>query len=94
MPELPRRLDRRVDALRDLRRLGEEWAYVVVPLRDEASGDAVSLPADALVPGQRVRLFLSDVEAMPTAFDRESCGSTTAARAETGDESEISLHVQ
>ena len=64
-------------------RLGEGWAYVVVPLRDEASGDAVSLPADALVPGQRLRLFLSDVEATPTALDPDDRESWVYHRGES-----------
>lgn len=45
--------------------LGDGFAYLVVPLEDCA------LPPSAIAPGQRLRLFLSDVDATPTALDPE-----------------------
>ena len=44
--------------------LGSGFCYVVVPLDVELAPSAVS-------PGQRLRLFLSDVDATPTALDPE-----------------------
>ena len=44
--------------------LGSGFCYVVVPL-------AAALPPSAVSPGQRLRLFLSDVDATPTALDPE-----------------------
>ena len=46
--------------------MGRGFAFLIVPLRD-----VPPLPLAALASGQRVRLFLSDVDATPTAMDPE-----------------------
>ena len=49
--------------------LGEGFVYLIVPLREVATGRPVALPQEAVEPGQRLRLFLSDVDATPTSLD-------------------------
>ena len=43
--------------------LGSGFAFLVAPLKDSV------LPPSALQPKQRLRLFLSDVDATPTSLD-------------------------
>jgi len=45
--------------------LGQGFAYLIAPLKSSP------LPESALAPGQRIRMFLSDVDATPTALDPE-----------------------
>lgn len=44
--------------------------------------DASPLPADALAAGQRLRLFLSDVDATPTSLDPEDRNAWVWSRGE------------
>jgi hypothetical protein len=50
--------------------LGDGFCFLVAPVQTAGGGD-VSLPAEAMQPGQRLRLFLSDVDATPTSLDPE-----------------------
>ena len=58
--------------------LGDGWHYLVAPL----SGDGARLSADDVGPGKRLRLFLSDVDATPTALDPEERDSWVWKRGE------------
>ena len=67
---LPLTVSKAVDAIFEIvadapDELGAGFTYLVVPL------DHCALPPSAIAPGQRLRLFLSDVDATPTALDPE-----------------------
>ena len=59
--------------------LGEGFQFLITPL-DDACG---LLPPNTLRPGRRVRLFLSDVDATPTALDPNDRESWIWSRGET-----------
>lgn len=64
-----READEALEALPDLLRkksLGDGYCYLVVPLHEQPP-----LPAHALEPGGRLRLFLSDLDSWPTNVARE-----------------------
>ena len=63
--------------------LGDGFCYLVAPLRDSETGGDVLLPTDAIAPGQRLRMFLSDVDATPTSLDPEDRESWVWKRGET-----------
>lgn len=56
--------------------LGSGFCFLVAPLDDSL------LPASAIEPGQRLRLFLSDVDATPTALDPDDRESWVWKRGE------------